>query len=672
LGDDLDADQRAAPTLGLAGRYIVRRELGRGMMGVVYEAEDTLLGRTVAVKTIELAFGVAEETFQHFEERFFTEARVAAKLSHPGIVVCHDVGKDPASGKLFIVFEYLKGLTLADRVVADTIAWEDAVAIVIKVARAIHHAHLNGVIHRDLKPANVMLLDSGQAGLESSDATAIKIMDFGVARLESLPARLTRTGQSFGSPLYMSPEQVLGSAATARSDIFSLGSILCTLLLGHGWFEARNIPEVLSRVVHDDAPLVSKLRAHLPGTLDDVIARALAKRPEDRYSSAAAMADDLEDVLAGQAPRHASAYPAPPAPALGGSAERDTLLADLARDVVRGAAGVDPADALASLVDEPPSPAAAAPSLASAKADRTLPVQTIATGSALRVGERRAGAEVLPPQAAADLTLPSWEMIEPAAPAPKADLGAEAAEDRKPVAEGRKLARPRLLPRLGAVAALAALLIVGAFLSWQRTGSRSGPSAEPDTPAPAVSGAKTPSVPPSPATDRGDTPAPAPAATLTASTPPETDAPAADAPRPAATVRPRPIVAAPTAVPEPAGPATAPSESARQSRMRLVVEHPFESGRFVLWIDGVLVYETKLQASASKTIVAIKVREGRHEKLLDVEPGRHEVRVEVSWEDQHRVGTQLVDVAAGSTGLLEVRVARVTNSLSLQWSRLAD
>ena len=106
--------------------------------------------------------------------------------------------------------------------------------------------------------------------------------------------------------------------------------------------------------------------------------------------------------------------------------------------------------------------------------------------------------------------------------------------------------------------------------------------------------------------------------------------------------------------------------------MRLAVEHPFESGRLVLWIDGVLVYETKLRASASKTIVAIKVREGRLEKVLDVAPGRHEVRLEVSWEDQHRVGSQVIDVAAGATGLLEVRVGRVTKDLSLEWSRLAD
>ncbi len=676
MGDDLDSNGKAAPTLGLAGRYVVRRELGRGMMGVVYEAEDTLLGRTVAVKTIELAFGADDEVYRHFEERFFTEARVAAKLSHPGIVVCHDVGKDPVSGKLFIVFEYLKGLTLAERIIADTIAWEDALSIVVKVARAIHHAHVNGVIHRDLKPANVMLLDSGRAGLEAADATAIKIMDFGVARLESLSVRLTRTGQSFGSPLYMSPEQVLGHAATARSDIFSLGSVLCTLLLGRGWFEARNIPEVLARVVHDAAPAVSKLRAHLPGTLDDVVARALAKRPDDRYASAADMAEDLEDVLAGLAPRHASALPALSAPEPGTS-DRDTLLAELAKEVARSSPPVvDPADALASLVEDAPSPAAPPPSPPSAaKADRTLPVQATPDASPVRIGERRAGAEAIPPQAAADLTLPSWTTFE------KTAVEQEAAAQPAPAAEAASPARPRsrLYPALAAVAAVGALLSAGAFLVWGR--APAGPQVAVESLAP--SGAAVDSllppvdeIPPQPDEPTSATPdASATTPDTLASTPdasattPETSADAPLAP----TVRPRVVAPSPTTAPQPTALApTAADGSAGGTRMRLAVEHPFESGRLIVWIDGVLVYETKLKASGSRKIVAIKVREGRLEQVLDVAPGRHEVRVEVSWEDQHRVGTQLVDVARNSTGLLEVRVSRLTKDLALEWSRLAD
>ena len=132
--------QGREPTFG-DGRYIIRRELGRGTMGVVYEAEDAVLARTVAVKTIDLTFAAGEAAGSEFEQRFFTEARVAARLSHPGIVVCHDVGKDAASGKLFIVFEYLKGRTLADRAAEGPMDWRGALEVVVQVARAIHHAH---------------------------------------------------------------------------------------------------------------------------------------------------------------------------------------------------------------------------------------------------------------------------------------------------------------------------------------------------------------------------------------------------------------------------------------------------------------------------------------------------------------------------------------------------
>jgi hypothetical protein len=113
------------------------------------------------------------------------------------------------------------------------------------------------------------------------------------------------------------------------------------------------------------------------------------------------------------------------------------------------------------------------------------------------------------------------------------------------------------------------------------------------------------------------------------------------------------------------------SSAPAASRIRLTVEHPFENGRLIAWIDGVLVYETKLQASASKKIVAFKVREGRVETLLGVEPGPHQVRVEVRWDQDRRVGTKVIDVAAASTGLLEVRVGRMSKDLSLSWSRLA-
>jgi eukaryotic-like serine/threonine-protein kinase len=570
------------PTLG-NGRYIIGRELGRGTMGVVFEAEDTALGRTVAVKTIELAFAVGQEARREFEQRFFTEARVAARLSHPGIVVCHDVGKDPDSGKLFIVFEYLKGRTLADRVAEGPLAWRDALDVVVRVARAIDHAHEHGVVHRDLKPANIMLLDprTGAASAARGEA-AVKIMDFGVARLESLGPRLTGPGQSFGSPLYMAPEQALGEASSARSDIFSLGSVLCTLLLGRPWFDAPSIPEIVARVVHDDAPRVSRVRSDVPAALDAVVAAALAKRGEDRYATAAHMAEDLENVLAGGSARHAGTLWQARGPA------EDPLLDGLVPPLRAAgrAAAPDATDALASLLDDAePAHAAAAPRTAPAAAARR------------------------------------W--------------------------------------RAPAAASIALAVIAAAALLYRPRPTRVEPAPSPSGPPPSAE------VLPA-------TPSPAPTTMPTA----EAVLPAASPLAPSSAASPAAPSSVPVALEASPSPRAAPSATAApatadRTRMRLSVQHPFENGRLIVWIDGVLVFESKLQATTSKRIVAIKVREGRVETILDVEPGPHDVRVEVTWDQERRVATKRADMAPGATGLLDVRVGRMSKDLTLQWSRLA-
>jgi eukaryotic-like serine/threonine-protein kinase len=595
-----------APTLG-DGRYIIGRELGRGSMGVVYEAEDTVLGRTVAVKTIELAFAAGEEVRKEFEQRFFTEARVAARLSHPGIVVCHDVGKDPASGKLFIVFEYLKGRTLADHVAEGPMAWRDALDVVVKAARAIHHAHEHGVVHRDLKPANIMLLDARAGTASARGKTAVKIMDFGVARLESLGPGLTGPGQSFGSPLYTSPEQALGEKSSARSDIFSLGSVLCTLLLGRPWFAAPSIPEIVARVAHADPPRVSSLRPEVPGPLDAVVAAALAKREGDRYATAADMADDLEDVLAGGTPRHARAVP--PSSADARASAEDPLLDGLIAPPAGGlgrALAPDASAPLGSLLDE------------------------------------------------ATATLPGRQ--------------------RRPAAAAAGSAR-RWLLAAGALVAVP-LLVAAAFLAWPRPAPLE-PAPRPS--APVSANETSPTVSPAALPGPDASPAAAPVPPATVETQPARPAPraSASAPVPAPTARPTPR--APTAAISPpatdvsvaAEVAPVPSpDTAGRTRMRLNVEHPFENGRLIVWIDGVLAVEAKLQAPVSKKIVAIKVREGRLGTVIDVEPGRHEVRVEVTWDQERRVATKVADVALGSTGLLDVRVGRISKDLTLQWSRL--
>ena len=567
--------QGREPTFG-DGRYIIRRELGRGTMGVVYEGKDAVLARTVAIKTIDLAFAAGAGASTEFEQRFFTEARVAARLSHPGIVVCHDFGKDPASGKLFIVFEYLKGRTLADRAAEGPMDWRDALEVVVQVARAIHHAHEQGVVHRDLKPANIMLLHPGTSGASAARAeVAVKIMDFGVARLESLGQRLTRTGQSFGSPLYMSPEQALGEASSARSDIFSLGSVLCTLLLGRPWFDAAGLPEIVRRVVHDDPPHLSSLRPDLPASLDPVAAMALAKREDDRYASAADMADDLEDVLAGRTAKHA-------------------------------AGAVSSSDPLAALLDEPPVPEAASlPAVgAAAPAAQTTPM---GASTVVTTGSRRRG----------------------------------------------------LAPGITLVVVLA-VLAAGGLASWRRSAR---------DPAPLPSGPVVSDEVPAMVAPTTTVPMAAPTAAPTVAAPAAPLARPRGQPGMASPIIESPPLSASDAG-EPAAAATSPSDAA-QSRIRLSVEHPLENGRLVVWIDGVLVHEAKLQAQGSKRIVAFRVREGYAEELLDVEPGPHEVRVEVTWDQNRRARTKVVDVAAGSTGLLEVRVGRMSKDLNLAWSRLA-
>ncbi len=277
------------------GRFEIRRELGRGAMGVVYEAHDPDLGRTIALKTILPV--VAKDERAAFEQRFFAEARIAARLTHPGIVVVHDVGRDTATGTLFLALEYLEGRTLSDLAAEGRLDWREAFRLGAQVARALHHAHVQGIVHRDMKPANVMVLPSGQT----------KIMDFGIARAMVDTARfrkLTNPGDFLGTPLYTAPEQATSDKADGRADMFSLGSILYTLIAGEPAFAANSIPEVVGRVVNDEPVPLSRMVKGLPPDAERVLSRAMAKDPADRYLDAQAFAEDLEDVRGDRSPRH--------------------------------------------------------------------------------------------------------------------------------------------------------------------------------------------------------------------------------------------------------------------------------------------------------------------------------------------------------------------------------
>jgi eukaryotic-like serine/threonine-protein kinase len=295
-------DTRSESLPARVGRYEIRRELGRGMMGVVYEARDPSLDRAVALKVVRLLFAITEADKAAFEKRFLSEARIAGHLSHPGIVVAQDVGRDPATGLVYLAFELLAGRTLAEMTTdGGRLPWKSAFEIVASVAQALHYAHGQGVVHRDIKPGNIMLLPTGEP----------KIMDFGLAKIGA-SSDLTGAGQSVGTPLFMSPEQVHRRKVDGRSDLFSLGSVLYTLLTGTRAFAAENVTRIMCRVADYDPPAASKVVRGLPAAADYLLARAMAKEPADRYPDGRTMAEDLEDALQGRAPRHRAGWTPPP------------------------------------------------------------------------------------------------------------------------------------------------------------------------------------------------------------------------------------------------------------------------------------------------------------------------------------------------------------------------
>lgn len=249
-------------------------------MGIVYLARDPLIDRQVALKTLRL--DIDPDVADEFRQRFLREARAAGRLSHRSIVTVHDVGEDQDSELLFIAMEYLPGRNLKELLASGkTFRQSEVARIVASIAEAIDYAHHMGVVHRDIKPANIILTEDGTP----------KITDFGVARLES--SNLTVEGQFIGTPNYMSPEQITGKAVDARSDIFSTGVVLFELLTGQRPFPGANITEVTHKIVHEASPIPSTVRPGLPAAFNPIVLKCLAKQPEQRFQSAAELADVL-------------------------------------------------------------------------------------------------------------------------------------------------------------------------------------------------------------------------------------------------------------------------------------------------------------------------------------------------------------------------------------------
>jgi serine/threonine-protein kinase len=271
------------------GRYQILSELGRGAMGVVYKARDPKINRIVAVKTISLA-GQSPEDEREYRERFLREAEAAGRLSHPGIVTIFDAGEEPETHAPYIVMEFVGGQSLDKLLSRDDhkLPVETALQLTCELAEALDCAHGQGVVHRDLKPANILLTEDGHA----------KIADFGVAKLNL--SNQTLVGRALGTPAYMSPEQLNGEAVDGRSDLFSLGVVLYTMLTGHRPFQGNSAVTVSFKVVNRDPIPATLLDTELPQGLDSIIARAIAKDPAERYQRGLEMMLDIEHLLEGR------------------------------------------------------------------------------------------------------------------------------------------------------------------------------------------------------------------------------------------------------------------------------------------------------------------------------------------------------------------------------------
>jgi serine/threonine-protein kinase len=256
------------------GRYEITGELGKGAMGVVYRAIDPNIGREVALKTTRVDVHGADA--EDLLKRFQNEARAAGALSHPNIVTIYDAGE--AEGIFYIAMEYIAGKTLAQLLSETrTVSAEQIVNVGTQICAGLDYAHIKKVVHRDIKPPNIMIAPDG----------TVKIMDFGIAKAG---ASLTHTGEVLGTPNYMSPEQVKGKDLDGRTDLFSTGVILYEMATGERPFNGQNVTTIIYKIIHETPPAPRELDVTIHPGLSHVIAKCLAKDPEDRYQSGSDLA----------------------------------------------------------------------------------------------------------------------------------------------------------------------------------------------------------------------------------------------------------------------------------------------------------------------------------------------------------------------------------------------
>jgi predicted Ser/Thr protein kinase len=271
------------------GRFRVTGVLGRGGMGVVYHAQDPVIGRRVAIKVLRPDPALSETERRELQSRFEQEFRSAGTLSHPNVVTIYDVGRGE-NDAAFIAMECVEGQSLADLIASEQVlSFREVADMAQQISHALDYAHRSGIVHRDIKPANILISADGRP----------KITDFGVAKVVS--ANLTRTGTVIGTPTYMSPEQVTGQPITGASDQWSVAVILYHMLTGELPFSGESPTTILYKIVHQDPIPPHSLNLGLPETVDNVVLRALRKNPSERFASCGEMATVLRSAL-GAAP----------------------------------------------------------------------------------------------------------------------------------------------------------------------------------------------------------------------------------------------------------------------------------------------------------------------------------------------------------------------------------
>ena len=258
------------------GRYEILEPIGSGASSTVFKARDTLIGRIVAIKTLQS--GLNDPAWR---DRFMAEARIVGQLSHPRIVKLHDMGIDEVSGAPYLVMEYVVGETLEKHIAARKAEPRQAFSWGAALARALAYAHEQGIVHGDIKPANIMINQDGR----------VMLTDFGIARFA---AHITQVGGLRGTPAYLAPEQIQGKPTDGRSDLFSLGTVLYQLATGQRPFQSDSVEAVCAQILKAKITPPTKVNPALPAAFDGIAARCLARNPEDRYANGELLSTALE------------------------------------------------------------------------------------------------------------------------------------------------------------------------------------------------------------------------------------------------------------------------------------------------------------------------------------------------------------------------------------------